>query len=218
MTETPSYKIVIIGESGVGKSSLMSQFIHKKTEDHFSSTIGIDFSVGYIRVKVNEKDCFRIQLKIFDTAGQKKFRAITEHYQASNVDGMIAVYDITNENSLCEMETFITRAREISHLGESLPLILVGNKSDLEKKRQITTSKGEEFAEIHEIPKFLEISAKMSYKDCEQVFMTIAEQIHNNRLLDVDLSDDTLDSSSEKSDHNYGKILVDFLAALFLCR
>lgn len=189
-----TYKVVIIGASGVGKSSIMAQFIHQQFYDHYISTIGIDFSVKLINVKIRnatENEDFCIQLKIFDTAGQKRFRSITEYYQNAGVDGVIAVYDVTNTDSFQEIEPLIERARDISELGFSLPVLLVGNKIDLDDKRRVTTEEGESITTRLDIDEFREISAKTSYEQCENVFKTIALQIRDSQLMNVELDDES---------------------------
>jgi len=167
-----SFKIVIIGESGVGKSSLLSQFIHGDFSTDFVSTIGIDFGSKMIEIadetpenETPENDTpsrrYHILLKIFDTAGQKRFRAISEHYQSNNIDGVILVVDITSALSYETAAEFITRSWELADAGENLPILVVGNKTDLSSKRCVSREKLEMLAQEYRVS-YMEISVKES--------------------------------------------------------
>jgi len=182
-----SFKIAIVGESGVGKSSLLSQFVHGNFSTDFVSTIGIDFGSKTIEIENSEKktaensnttlpERYRILLKIFDTAGQKRFRTISEHYQSNNIDGVVLMVDITSALSYETAAQFITRSWELADAGEKLPILLVGNKIDLSSKRCIAREKFETLAREHRVP-YIEISVKESKVDCENVFKMLSQDI-----------------------------------------
>jgi len=174
-----SFKIVIVGESGVGKSSLLSQFVHGSFISDFVSTIGIDFGTKTINISDGEDENpsrYRILLKIFDTAGQKRFRTISEHYQSNNVDGVVVVVDVTSDLSFETASEFISRARELSGRSEVLPIILIGNKKDLVKTRCVSYEKLEALARNCGV-EYREISVKESPEECEAVFEGLTQEI-----------------------------------------
>ena len=179
-----SFKIVIVGESGVGKSSLLSQFVHRSFITDFVSTIGIDFGTKTINIREGEGEGdygdenpeYRLLLKIFDTAGQKRFRTISEHYQSNNVDGVVVLVDVTSVLSFESASEFISRARELSGRSEDLPIILIGNKKDLVKTRCISYDKLEALAQSCKVD-YREISVKESPEECETVFRVLTQKI-----------------------------------------
>ncbi|XP_041697486.1 ras-related protein Rab-18-B [Coregonus clupeaformis] len=145
-------KILIIGESGVGKSSLLLRFTDDTFDQELAATIGVDFKVKTIAVDGN-----RAKLAIWDTAGQERFRTLTPSYYRG-AQGVILVYDVTKrvtftklENWLNELETYCTR--------NDLVKMLVGNKIDKEENREVDRNEGLKFARKHSML-FIEASAK----------------------------------------------------------
>ncbi|CAB1317894.1 unnamed protein product [Coregonus sp. 'balchen'] len=145
-------KILIIGESGVGKSSLLLRFTDDTFDPELAATIGVDFKVKTIAVDGN-----RAKLAIWDTAGQERFRTLTPSYYRG-AQGVILVYDVTKrdtftrlENWLNELETYCTR--------NDLVKMLVGNKIDKEENREVDRNEGLKFARKHSML-FIEASAK----------------------------------------------------------
>ncbi|KAJ8011150.1 hypothetical protein DPEC_G00055190 [Dallia pectoralis] len=145
-------KILIIGESGVGKSSLLLRFTDDTFDPELAATIGVDFKVKTIAVDGN-----RAKLAIWDTAGQERFRTLTPSYYRG-AQGVILVYDVTKretftrlENWLNELETYCTR--------NDLVKMLVGNKIDREENRVVDRNEGLKFARKHSML-FIEASAK----------------------------------------------------------
>lgn len=145
-------KILIIGESGVGKSSLLLRFTDDTFDPELAATIGVDFKVKTIAVDGNSA-----KLAIWDTAGQERFRTLTPSYYRG-AQGVILVYDVTKrdtftrlENWLNELETYCTR--------NDLVKMLVGNKIDKEENRVVDRNEGLKFARKHSML-FIEASAK----------------------------------------------------------
>ncbi|XP_035643479.1 ras-related protein Rab-18-B-like [Oncorhynchus keta] len=145
-------KILIIGESGVGKSSLLLRFTDDTFDPDLAATIGVDFKVKTIAVDGNSA-----KLAIWDTAGQERFRTLTPSYYRG-AQGVILVYDVTKrdtftrlENWLNELETYCTR--------NDLVKMLVGNKIDKEENRIVDRNEGLKFARKHSML-FIEASAK----------------------------------------------------------
>lgn len=161
------FKLLLIGDSGVGKSCLLLRFADDTYTESYISTIGVDFKIRTI-----ELDGKTIKLQIWDTAGQERFRTITSSYYRG-AHGIIVVYDVTDNESFNNVKQWL---HEIDRYAcESVNKLLVGNKSDLTTKRVVSTDQGKEFADSLGI-EFLETSAKTS-TNVEQAFLTMASQI-----------------------------------------
>merc|ERR1712087_676305 len=163
------FKLVLIGDSGVGKSCLLLRFADDTYTESHISTIGVDFKIRTIQL-----DGKTIKLQIWDTAGQERFRTITSSYYRG-AHGIIVVYDVTESESFNNIKLWL---HEIDRYAcEGVHRLLVGNKSDLTTKRQVEHSVAKEFADSLGVP-FLETSAK-SATNVEQAFMTMAGEIKN---------------------------------------
>ena len=131
-----TYKILTIGESGVGKTCILRRFVDNKFLKNHLATIGIDFKTK--NLTVNNQT---IKLKIWDTAGQDRFRNITNQYY-KGADGIALVFDLTDINTYEKIKDWMTQIKANTK-SEELGLVLLGNKKDLDT-RQITKAKGEE--------------------------------------------------------------------------
>lgn len=168
-------KCVLIGDSGIGKSSLMIRFVDDKFNYQYISTIGVDFKISTI--DYNNKT---IKYQIWDTAGQDRFRTITSSYYRGS-QATIICYDITDHNTFDNVNKWLDEVKKYS---VNIPiLILVGTKLDLEEKREVSYNEGLEFANLHNM-KFFESSAKEN-KNVRQIFEFIAENKfkHNSFLI-----------------------------------
>jgi Ras-related protein Rab-1A len=161
------FKLVLIGDSGVGKSCLLLRFADDSFTDSYISTIGVDFR--FRTVSINNKT---VKLQIWDTAGQERFRTITSAYYRG-AHGIIMVYDVTSEESFEHVEEWLSEVNR--HASESTIKVLVGNKADLVDKKTVTTDKAQRFAENLGI-KFLETSAKNA-TNVEAAFLTMAQEL-----------------------------------------
>ncbi|KAL3753819.1 ras-related protein RABE1c isoform X2 [Eucalyptus grandis] len=169
-------KLLLIGDSGVGKSCLLLRFSDGSFTTSFITTIGIDF-----KIRTVELDGKRIKLQIWDTAGQERFRTITTAYYRGAM-GILLVYDVTDESSFNNIRNWIRNIEQ--HASDNVNKILVGNKADMdESKRAVPTSKGQALADEYGI-KFFETSAKTNL-NVEEVFFSIARDI-KQRLADND--------------------------------
>ncbi|KAJ4747098.1 hypothetical protein LUZ62_052470 [Rhynchospora pubera] len=161
-------KLLLIGDSGVGKSCLLLRFSDDTFTTSFITTIGIDF-----KIRTVELDGKRVKLQIWDTAGQERFRTITTAYYRGAM-GILLVYDVTDESSFNNIRNWIKNIEQ--HASNNVNKILVGNKADMdESKRAVPTSRGQQLADEYGI-KFFETSAKTNL-NVEQVFFTIARDI-----------------------------------------
>ena len=120
------YKIITLGESGVGKSSIIKRFIENKFEDNLFSTIGMDFTFKEIILENN----VTIKLKIMDTSGQEKFRSLSKSYY-KNADGVFFVFALNNMDSFKKVEEWIKTFNENYISNQDIPKFLVGNKNDI---------------------------------------------------------------------------------------
>jgi len=167
-------KLLLIGDSGVGKSCLLLRFADDTFTPSFISTIGIDFKIRTI-----ELDGKRIKLQIWDTAGQERFRTITTAYYRGAM-GILLVYDVTDDQSFSNIRNWVRSIEQ--HATDNVNKILIGNKSDLAEKRVVDTPKGQALADEYGI-KFFETSAK-SASNVEEAFYSIARDI-KKRLIDT---------------------------------
>jgi len=163
------FKLLLIGDSGVGKSCLLLRFSDGSFNESFISTIGVDF-----KIKTIELDGRKIKLQIWDTAGQERFQTITSSYYRG-AHGIILVYDITDPRSFENINKWLTEIE--AHSGGTVLKMLVGNKCDLEEQRAIPTSKGKELADSLQIP-FLETSAKNIVR-VDEAFLTLIKAIRD---------------------------------------
>lgn len=191
-------KILLIGDSGVGKSCLLVRFVDDKFNPSFITTIGIDF-----KIKTVEINGQKIKLQLWDTAGQERFRTITTAYYRGAM-GIILVYDVTDEKTFANIRTWFKTVTE--HANDEAQLLLVGNKSDMDT-RTVTFEQGDELSKELGIP-FIESSAKND-DNVNDIFFTLAkliqEKIDTNKLANPNNNKDgniTVNSSSGSHNSN----------------
>ncbi|ORZ22616.1 ras family-domain-containing protein [Absidia repens] len=173
-------KLLLIGDSGVGKSCLLLRFSDDSFTPSFITTIGIDFKIRTI-----ELDGKRIKLQIWDTAGQERFRTITTAYYRGAM-GILLVYDVTDERSFANVQNWFSNIEQ--HANEGVNKILIGNKCDMEEKRVVTKAQGEALASELGI-QFMETSAKANI-GVEEAFFDLARDI-KKRLIDTQQTQQT---------------------------
>ncbi|CAL9728478.1 ras-related protein Sec4p [Monosporozyma unispora] len=159
-------KILLIGDSGVGKSCLLVRFVEDKFSPSFITTIGIDFKIK--TVDINGK---KVKLQLWDTAGQERFRTITTAYYRGAM-GIILVYDVTDERTFANVKQWFKTVND--HANDDAQLLLVGNKSDMDT-RIVTYEQGEALAQELGLP-FIESSAKDD-SNVNEIFFTLAKLI-----------------------------------------
>ncbi|XP_055014909.1 RAB33B, member RAS oncogene family a [Boleophthalmus pectinirostris] len=183
---TRIFKIIVIGDSGVGKTCLTYRFCAGKFPEKTEATIGVDF-----RERLVEIDGEKIKIQLWDTAGQERFRkSMVQHYYR-NVHAIVFVYDVTNAASFRSLPAWIEECQQHA-LGSEVPRILVGNKCDLRDSLQVGTDTAQQFADSHSMPLF-ETSAKSPsgpedgpHRDSdhvEAIFMTVAHKLKSQKPL-----------------------------------
>jgi Ras-related protein Rab-7A len=164
-------KVIILGDSGVGKTSLMNQYVNKKFTNQYKATIGADFLTK--EVMLEDK---LVTMQIWDTAGQERFQSLGVAFYRG-ADACVLVYDITNQKSFDQLDSW--RDEFLIQAGpkdpENFPFVLLGNKVDKENERRVTTNKARQWCNSkaeNSIPHY-ETSAKEAVY-VEQAFQTIA--------------------------------------------
>lgn len=162
------FKVVLIGESGVGKSNLLSRFTKNEFSHDSRTTIGVEFSTRTVQL-----DSYTIKAQIWDTAGLERYRAITSAYYRGAV-GALLVYDISKHLTYESAERWLKELYE--HADDHIVVMLVGNKSDLESLRTVPTEEARDFAERRGLM-FMETSA-LDSTNVEAAFNQILRAIH----------------------------------------
>lgn len=163
-----SFKILLIGDSGVGKSSLLVSFISNTVVD-LSPTIGVDFKVNLLTVGGK-----RLKLTIWDTAGQERFRTLTSSYYRG-AQGIILVYDVTRRETFTNLSGVWAKEIDLYSTNQNCVKVLVGNKVDRDSERVVSREEGIALAKEHGWL-FLECSAK-TRENVEQCFEELALKI-----------------------------------------
>ena len=152
MNDDSVYKVLILGDSSVGKTCFLLKYTDKVFNEVYMSTIGLDYRLKTLTLKCGKK----VKLQIWDTAGQDRFRTITKNYY-KGAHGIILIYDVTNTDTYDNVENWISQIKE--EASPNVVIYLVGNKVDMEDKRKVTTEEGQKVADENNLP-FIETSAK----------------------------------------------------------
>ena len=164
-----SFKIIIVGDQGVGKSCLAIKASRNYFEDFYSPTVGFEF-VSF-NVKVQEKI---IKLQIWDTCGQEVYRSlISSFFRSASL--AIVVYSIDTEDSFNNIEKWLNDIKTQSN--PDIKIFLIGNKADLEDKRRLTKEQGEQLCRDHKLAFFMETSAKTGF-NVQNVFIQVAKELY----------------------------------------
>ena len=188
------YKLVFLGDQGVGKTSIITRFMYDSFDSHYQATIGIDFlsKTVYLEDKT-------VRLQLWDTAGQERFRSLIPSYIRDSAAAVV-VYDITSPSSFSNTSSWIESVR--SERGKDVVIALVGNKCDEEGNRQISLKEGEARASEFNIL-FMETSAKLG-SQIKELFRKLATelpgvegQVSSHIPHAVDISLDDTDSTNQ---------------------
>ncbi|CAF0712278.1 unnamed protein product [Brachionus calyciflorus] len=162
------FKIIIIGDSGVGKSSILLRYARNEFYRETKPTIGVELATNFMTI-----DSKRIKTAIWDTAGQERFKAASHLYYRNSLAAFI-VYDITNYNSFRNVTKWLTELRE--NVNGDINVTLVGNKKDIRHLRAVTTEEAKEFAQNENL-EFIETSALES-ENIELAFKNLIEKTY----------------------------------------
>ncbi|XP_056141419.1 ras-related protein Rab-6A isoform X2 [Lampris incognitus] len=182
------FKLVFLGEQSVGKTSLITRFMYDSFDNTYQATIGIDFlsKTMYLEDRT-------IRLQLWDTAGQERFRSLIPSYIRDSAAAVV-VYDITNVNSFQQTTKWIDDVR--TERGSDVIIMLVGNKTDLADKRQVSIEEGERKAKELNVM-FIETSAKAGY-NVKQLFRRVAAALPGMDTTQDKSREDMIDVNLEK--------------------
>nr|CAH7741063.1 unnamed protein product [Callosobruchus chinensis] len=167
------FKLLIIGDSGVGKSSLLLRFSDNTFTGSYITTIGVDFKIKTVNIHGQ-----KVKLQIWDTAGQERFRTITSTYYRGT-HGVIVVYDVTNGESFANVKRWLHEIEQ-NYANIDIKSISVGNKNDTPERKVVLTEDAQRFADTMNIQLF-ETSAKDNI-NVEEMFMAITRLVLRSKL------------------------------------
>jgi len=165
------YKLAVVGGGGVGKSALTVQFIQNIFVEEYDPTIEDSYRK---HAKVDDVTCF---LEILDTAGQEEYKALRDQYMRTG-DGFVMVYSVIDRKTFEEINEFYEQILRVKD-ADAVPMVLVGNKCDLESERVISTEEAKNYAKELKIP-CLEASAKMR-KNVDECFYELVREVRKSK-------------------------------------
>ena len=166
------FKIILIGDCNIGKTSLINRYIHNSFQSEYLCTIGVDFMMKTIDI-----DGKQIKLQIWDTAGMERYKQVTTSYYRG-AQAAIVVFDLTNKASFLNIPKWVSGFYEYANPLFQKQLVIVGNKSDLVDQRQVSKEEIETFAKINCF-EYIECSAK-SGDNIEMIFKNIGAKLYDN--------------------------------------
>ena len=162
------FKVVLVGDSFVGKTNIMSKYLKNEFHEDSKATVGVEFGSKQFNIEGHS-----IKAQIWDTAGQERYKAITSAYY-KGAKGAFIVYDITRKNSFESIDKWINDVTAVAD--KKITIVLIGNKSDLEDQRQVTKEQGEDKANKLQVA-FLETSA-FSGENLEKAFQMMIKEVY----------------------------------------
>ena len=175
------FKVVLVGDSSVGKTNIMSKYLKNEFHEDSKATVGVEFGSKQFTIEGHN-----IKAQIWDTAGQERYKAITSAYY-KGAKGAFVVYDITRKQSFDSVDRWINDLRAAAD--KNLSIIIIGNKCDLEDQRQVNKEQGEEKAKNNEVA-FMETSA-LSGENLDKAFEKMMNEVfkkcHEEMMSDGDV-------------------------------
>ena len=187
------YKILLLGDSSVGKTCFLMRYVNNTFQDVHMSTIGLDYKLKSVQLD----DGNIIKIQIWDTAGQDRFRSITKNYY-KGAHGIILIYDITNKQTFQNVQNWITTIKE--EVSDKVKIVLVGNKIDEEESRKVTTEEGQQMAKQYGLD-FHETSAKTGI-NIDSTFKEISQKIFETYTKEENKGDKLVDKKTENKKKN----------------
>jgi len=188
MSKPVIVRLLTLGDSGAGKSSLLLRYTQGEFACEYMPTIGIDF-----RLKNIEVNGRTVKVQVWDTAGQERFRTITHNYYRG-AHGIALVYDTTNEISFYNIKKWIQDVR--TYAESNVNLVLIGNKCDLENEKAIPKEKGQEIADEYDV-KFFETSAKENI-NVQDAFSSLVNMVCDRMFTSSTKPDETAQNKKKK--------------------
>ena len=196
------FKVVLIGDTSVGKTNILSKYLTNDFDPDSKATVGVEFGTKNFKIEDNI-----VKVQIWDTAGQERYRSITNAYY-KGAKGSLLVYDITNPKTFESIDRWLSDLKVNGD--ENISVVLLGNKSDLESDRKVTTQQGKEKAEFYKLA-FMETSALNGnniekafselitdvYKNHHDLFAKEAKVVINDRAISLEIADEN-DEKIEK--------------------
>ena len=196
------FKVVLIGDTSVGKTNILSKYLTNDFDPDSKATVGVEFGTKNFKIEDNI-----VKVQIWDTAGQERYRSITNAYY-KGAKGSLLVYDITNPKTFENIDRWLSDLKVNGD--ENISVVLLGNKSDLESDRKVSTQQGKEKAEFYKLA-FLETSALNGnnidkafselitdvYKNHHDLFEKQAKVVINDRAINLENADEN-DEKIEK--------------------
>jgi small GTP-binding protein len=170
-----NYKIILVGDTGVGKTQVMLRYLGDDFDQHQMTTIGVDLKSSMIKLP-HEGEI--VKLNIWDTAGQERYRCLTKAYFRDS-DGVFIIYSITNRESFANVRIWLKEVYK-SFTDEKPVIFLIGNKNDLENNRRVYIDDVNKLVDEHKINCYIEVSAK-SKQNITEMFTQMAEMIYNKK-------------------------------------
>ena len=184
-----SFKIIVIGDSGVGKSCLTTQAVRNNFEEFYTATVGFEFLTFNMRINNNV-----LKLQIWDTCGQEVYKSLISNFYRNSSLALI-LYAINNQDSFTHAETWLNDLK--NQANPNVRVFLVGNKSDLENERVVTKEEGEKFKEEKKLDRFIETSAKTG-ENARSALLEAAKLLYKDYLK----AKQNLASGEQPSDDN----------------
>jgi Ras-related protein Rab-11A len=188
------YKIVLVGDSGVGKTNLLLRYLKNKFDQNSKATVGVEFGSKNITI-----DNSIVKAQVWDTAGQERYRSITSAYYKGS-HGALVVYDVTKIESFNNIDKWISDLR--NNTNEKLVIMLIGNKIDLDKERTVKSEEGQEKSNENEVA-YIETSA-LDSRNVEKAFESIVTKIHKTYI-----NDNIKDMQTQSHQLQKGKNITD---------
>ena len=192
-------QLLVIGDTSVGKTSLITRYTNGTFKDEYLATVGLDY---YSKEEIiNNKS---INIKIWDTAGQERFKALTQSY-FRNAEGVMLAFDVTKSESYDNLKDWIVSIKKnLEGKNIFLPLIIVGNKIDMEESREVEKESAEQFATENNY-KYFETSAKTG-EGVDEAVRDLINQVLNNNQIDEQKMEARKSVQLKEEDNNEGEV------------